>query len=142
MSVHPVPPHSDPSHGGVAHISHGDPLAPLKQLMLWVLVAAAAYFGYNLYTGNSNQQISSIPRAMQITYMPADFKINLNEGPALEVLGNPQKYKREFSDLIFQFNSALVTHVCNRMGLDENTRALCLEEYRKITNKDDEDSVK
>ena len=126
MSVHPVPPNSYPSGG-----HSRDPLALLKQLMLFALVGVAAYFGYTLYFGDSSQ-VSSIPRAMQVTYMPADFKINLDEGAALEILSNPQKYKREFSDLIFQFNTALVTHVCNRMGLDEPTRAACLEEYRKM----------
>ncbi len=132
MAVHPVPPHSHGSSEGGGHSSHSDPLAPFKQLILWLLIAAAAYFGYTLYAGNNDTQVSSIPRAMQITYMPADFKIDLAEGPALEILSNPQKYKREFSDLIFQFNTALVSHVCNRMGLDANTRALCLEEYRKM----------
>ena len=131
MSLHPVPPHTHaPGESGGS--SRRDPLAPLKQMMLWILIAVAAYFGYTLYTGNTESQVSSIPRAMQVTYIPADFKINLAEGPALEILSNPQKYKREFSDLIFQFNSALVSHVCNRMGLDDNTRAACLEEYRKM----------
>ena len=102
-----------------------------KKLILLVLLCAAGVLGYKIWQGDS-AGVSSIPRAMQMTYVPSDFKMNLDEGKTLEILSNPQKYKREFDELILNFNTNLVVHVSSRMGLNDQLRNAAVNEYRKM----------
>ncbi len=102
----------------------------VKKLLLFALLCVAAFLGYKILKGDDVQ--SSIPRAMQVTYVPADFKMNLDEQKTLEILSNPQRYKQEFDDLILNFNTNLVVHVSNRMGLNNQLRTAAVNEYRKM----------
>jgi Protein of unknown function (DUF4230) len=105
-------------------------VSPIKQLLLFALLSVAAFLGYKIWKGDD--ATSSIPRAMQVTYVPADFKMNLDEQKTLEILSNPQRYKQEFDDLILNFNINLVVHVSNRMGLNNQYRTAAVNEYRKM----------
>jgi hypothetical protein len=105
-------------------------VSPAKQLLLFALLGVAAFLGYKILKGEDTT--SSIPRAMQVTYVPADFKMNLDEQKTLEILSNPQRYKQEFDDLILNFNTNLVVHVSNRMGLNNQYRTAAVNEYRKM----------
>ncbi len=100
--------------------------------ILFFLVGLACFLAYNAFYANSAAGgITSIPKAMQLNYIPADFKINLDDAKTLEILSDPQKYKDEFDRLIYDFNTSLLNHVGNRMGLDAATKALVLLEYKK-----------
>jgi Protein of unknown function (DUF4230) len=105
-------------------------VSPVKQLLLFALLGVAAFLGYKIWKGDD--VTNSIPRAMQVTYVPADFKMNLDEQKTLEILSNPQRYKQEFDDLILNFNTNLVVHVSNRMGLNNQYRTAAVNEYRKM----------
>jgi hypothetical protein len=112
--------------------AHDSGVSTGKKLLLMVLLCVAGVLGYKIMGGEDMGGSSSIPRAMQVTYVPADFKMNLDEGKTLEILSNPQKYKREFDDLILNFNTNLVVHVSNRMGLNNQLRTAAVNEYRKM----------
>lgn len=101
-----------------------------KILVLVGLLSVAGILFYQIFKGENVE--SSIPRAMQMTYVPADFKLNLDEQKTLEILSNPQRYKQEFDDLILNFNTNLVVHVSNRMGLNNQLRTAAVNEYRKM----------
>ncbi|MEN9610305.1 MAG: hypothetical protein RLZZ628_1119 [Bacteroidota bacterium] len=82
------------------------------------VLAVTGVLGYFIYKNKSDGLTStSIPKAMQITFVPADFKPNLDEETTLRILSNPQKYKKEFDKLVSDFNITLLMHVANRMGL-------------------------
>jgi hypothetical protein len=101
-----------------------------KKFLLFALLMTAAFLGYKILKGD--EVTNSIPRAMQVTYVPADFKMNLDEQKTLEILSNPQRYKQEFDELILNFNTNLVVHVSNRMGLNNAYRTAAVNEYRKM----------
>ncbi len=101
-----------------------------KIVLLVGLLSVAGVLFYNIFKGEAVE--SSIPRAMQMTYIPTDFKMNLDEQKTLEILSNPQRYKQEFDDLILNFNTNLVVHVSNRMGLNNQLRTAAVNEYRKM----------
>lgn len=101
-----------------------------KILLLIGLISVAGLLIYNIYIGESGE--NSIPKAMQMTYVPADFKMNVDEQKTLEILSNPQRYKKEFDDLVLNFNTNLVVHVSNRMGLNNQLRTAAVNEYRKM----------
>ena len=114
-----------PDTEGSEEISFG------KKLLLFTLLCAGGWLVYQAFWSDSAVE-SSIPRAMQVTYMPSDFKMNLDEAKTLEILSNPQRYKTEFDQLILDFNTNLVVHVCNRMGLNAQLKTAAVNEYRKM----------
>ncbi len=102
-----------------------------KKLMLFTLLCGAGFLLYKAYNGDSDT-VSNIPRAMQVTYVPADFKMQLDNQKTLEILSNPQRYKNEFDQLILDFNTNLVVHVANRMNLTPQQKAAAVNEYKKM----------
>ena len=89
---------NQPRTEGTEEVSFG------KKFMLFTLLCAAGFLLYQAF-GSDDNTVSSIPRAMQVTYVPADFKMQLDNQQTLEILSNPQRYKNEFDKLILDFNS-------------------------------------
>ena len=102
-----------------------------KKLMLFLLLCVAGFLLYKAF-GDEGEVVSSIPRAMQVTYVPSDFKMQLDNQKTLEILSNPQRYKNEFDKLILDFNTNLVIHVANRMNLTTQQKSAAVNEYRKM----------
>lgn len=69
------------------------------------------------------------PAEYQLQYMPADFKISIDPEDALRILQNPKRYKREFDGLVYDINTDILKHVCNRMGLNDSLRIEVIREY-------------
>jgi Protein of unknown function (DUF4230) len=86
-----------------------------------------------LLKGESLSDIFSFssPKEVKLTYVPSDFKPNINEEQALMILGNPQKYPREFDDLVYNLNLSMLYHVANRMNLADSLRSQLEPEYRR-----------
>ncbi len=102
-----------------------------KFALLVALISVAAILAYQTFWGSGSSSYSNIPKDMQVNYMPADFKPNINEDEALTILSNPQRYRKEFDQLIYHFNLSLMMHVANRMGLPENLKGRVSGEYKK-----------
>ena len=113
------------------HTEGGEKVSLTKKVMLFGLLCAAGILLFKAFGGDEVVS-SSIPRAMQVTYMPADFKMQLDNQKTLEILSNPQRYKNEFDKLILDFNTNLVVHVSNRMNLTAQQKAAAINEYRKM----------
>jgi hypothetical protein len=74
---------------------------------------------------------TSVPKELQLTYVPSDFKIDIDEENALGILSNPHRYRREFDDLVYDLNMSILYHVGRRMNLDESSMGLLQSEYDK-----------
>ncbi|HMN90103.1 MAG TPA: DUF4230 domain-containing protein [Saprospiraceae bacterium] len=96
-------------------------------LMTLALVTALIYRYYK----NNLEDYSLIPQELQINYRPADFRINIDEEEALKILSNPQRYRKEFSKLVYDINIAILDHVSDRMGLGADVRGKVRSEYDK-----------
>ena len=68
---------------------------------------------------------------MQINYIPSDFEANIDMDEALRVLANPNRYRKEFNQLVYQLNLSILDHVANRMDLGERVKGQIQEEYDK-----------
>lgn len=101
-----------------------------RLVLLLALLAVAGYLVYQAYFGDEVTG-NKIPRAMQLTYKPSDFRPSLDDENTLRILSDPQRYKNDFDQLILNFNSSLLMHVAGRMGLGESQKQACLNEYRK-----------
>lgn len=70
-------------------------------------------------------------KEMQISYMPADFRFDVDEDFALMVLSNPKRYRKEFDKLIHDLNLRILLHVATRMGLSSSLKSNIPAEYDK-----------
>jgi len=105
-------------------------IAKLFLFFAALLVLGFMFFRY-YWSGGGNY--TNIPEEYQINYVPADFQgnVGMDDDDALAVLSNPQRYRREFNDMIHDFNLSLLYHVANRMGMTENVKNSIRQEYDK-----------
>ena len=74
---------------------------------------------------------TNVPKEIQVKYLPASFKFEIDEEDAVAIISNPLRYKREFNDLVRNMNLAILDHVGTRMNLDESIRGQIRAEYEK-----------
>ncbi|MEM1120275.1 MAG: DUF4230 domain-containing protein [Bacteroidota bacterium] len=72
-----------------------------------------------------------IPKELHINYIPAEYDANLDEEDALVILSNPNRYRRDFDQLVYDFNLSLLEHVANRMNLSTEIKSQLESEYQK-----------
>ncbi len=97
-----------------------------------LLVLALSLIGIIIYRKFiSPPGYASVPKEMQVNYVPSDYKFSIDEENALAVLSNPHRYRREFNDLVYDINLSILYHVASRMNLNEADKAKIQEEYEK-----------
>lgn len=105
----------------------------LSQTFLAILVIAL--FGLIAFKyfpkGGLAGDVTTVPKEFQLNYLPADFNFDINEEDALAVLTNPKRYRREFNQLVYDMNMAILNHTANRMGLSEAVKSQIPQEYDK-----------
>ncbi|MEY3249233.1 MAG: hypothetical protein RL742_1276 [Bacteroidota bacterium] len=103
-----------------------------KQLLMLALMVGLGIVAYQTFFadgGFSNPFGGG--KEMRLTYMPSDFKPTLDEEATLRILSSPEQYRREFDDLVYNFNLSLLYHVANRMGLPDSLRRQLEPAYQK-----------
>ena len=75
--------------------------------------------------------ITHIPKELHINYIPAEYDANVDEEDALVILSNPNRYRRDFDKLVYDFNLSLLQHVANRMDLSREIKSQLESEYQK-----------
>lgn len=103
-----------------------------KQILLLALVSVAGVLVYKTFFSSGGiSDIFQSPKGVQLTYVPSDFQPNLNEEATLQILSQPEKYRKEFDELVYNFNVSLLYHVANRMNLPDSLKRRLEPEYRK-----------
>jgi hypothetical protein len=101
------------------------------RLLIYVaVISVVGVLAYNYYKKNL-ADYTFIPKEMQITYMPADFKFDMDDENVIAILTNPHRYHREFDELVYRFNMSLLFHIANRMDLADSIKAQLEPEYQK-----------
>lgn len=111
-------------------------IANMGRTLMYVLVlclGAIMVFKYFQNTGSigGGANYTSIPKELQINYVPSDFNYEMDEESTLAILSNPHRYRREFNELVYNFNLALLHHVSNRMNLPDSLQGQVQIEYEK-----------
>ncbi|MDZ4705484.1 MAG: DUF4230 domain-containing protein [Saprospiraceae bacterium] len=101
-----------------------------RMILLLGLLIVAGILIYRKYWGDLSNY-TSIPKEFQLTYKPADFEVSVDPEDALAIMNNPQRYRREFDELVYTINMSILKHVTDRMGLDESIKAKLKGEYEK-----------
>jgi Protein of unknown function (DUF4230) len=101
-------------------------------LLLLLLLAIACYVVYKTFLDPSAKaDYRETPKEITVKYVPADFHPTINDDNALAIIGNPQRYRREFNDLVYDFNLSLLKHVAMRMNLPDTIKRRIEPEYQK-----------
>lgn len=79
----------------------------------------------------SDPTVTHIPKELHINYIPAEYDANVDEEDALVILSNPNRYRRDFDQLVYDFNLSLLNHVANRMDLSMEIKAGLEGEYQR-----------
>ncbi len=105
----------------------------LSRIVILGLIAVLAGIVIFRYLGSRTGGVLGPPEEYTVRYMPAEyeFKSNLDEEDALAILKNPQRYRREFNQLVYDINVDILKHVAKRMGLDGGLQQAILKEYDK-----------
>ena len=101
-----------------------------RLLMFVTFISVIGIFIYNYYKNNI-ADYTYIPKEMQITYVPSEFKFDMEDENILAVLSNPHRYHREFDELVYKFNMSLLSHIANRMDLPDSIKVQLEPEYQK-----------
>ncbi|MFN4081280.1 MAG: DUF4230 domain-containing protein [Saprospiraceae bacterium] len=105
------------------------------QQILMILLAVAALWVIFRLVKNEGLGIAGLggkdPNAIRLTYVPADFSPNLDEQATLQILTQPDKYRKEFNELVYNFNLSLLFHVANRMGLPDSLKRELEPQYKR-----------
>ncbi|MDX1913886.1 MAG: DUF4230 domain-containing protein [Saprospiraceae bacterium] len=117
-----APPDDDGGGGGLG-----------KQLLLIAMLTIAVIVGYKAFFsgGGGLSNLFQEPKEVKMTYVPSDFNPNLDEEKTLRILSQPDEYRREFDQLVYDFNVALLYHVANRMALPDSLKRRLEPEYKK-----------
>lgn len=103
-----------------------------KILLFIAIIGMGAFLLFRMYGGeNSNSNYTSIPEEYQLTYKPAEFRGEIDDENALAILSNPNRYQREFNELVYDFNMSLLNHVADRMDLSATQKREVQREYEK-----------
>ena len=101
-----------------------------RMLLFVTLMSIVGFVLFNYYKNNV-KDYQRLPSEMQVTYVPSDFEFNIDDENTLAILSNPHRYRREFNDLIYNFNLSLLGHVANRMDIADSLKAQIVTEYDK-----------
>lgn len=101
----------------------------IRGMLLILALTLVGIIVYKKFFGPAG--LVSVPKEMQINYVPSDFNMNIDEENALAILSNPNRYRREFDELVYDLNLSILYHVANRMNIDEASKSLLQAEYEK-----------
>ena len=110
----------------------------LGRILIYILfISVAALLTYNYFKNSDftsfgkGPNYTSVPTEMQINYVPSEFEFSADDETTLAILTNPNRYKREFDQLIYEFNLSLLNHVGTRMALPDSLMMELEPEYKK-----------
>ena len=103
----------------------------MGRMIIFVLSISLIAILLYQYLGNKVGGFTSVPKEMQLNYMPSDFEASIDSEDALAILSNPHRYRREFNQLVYDLNIDILRHVANRMGLPDSIKNRIQVEYEK-----------
>lgn len=105
------------------------PRSLVRGLLLALAVGLIGFFLYRNYVSPAGY--SHIPKEFQLTYVPADFQMSINEEEAMQILSDPHRNRRAFDRLVYDLNISILRHVGRRMNLGSESMDRLQQEYDK-----------
>lgn len=117
---------------------HREDNAPsfLKSLVSMAITFCLLFFGYQYVTGKKSIS-ASFPSFKQssskfnLKYRPIDFQYPFDDDYTLKVISEPEKFRKEFNNFIYDYNMSLITHVGKRMGFQDSLQTAARDTYNE-----------
>lgn len=97
-------------------------------LILILLIAIAVIVVSRHYSSRPGSFLGA-PQEYELNYMPADYELAVDPDDAIAIARNPQRYRREFDQMVYDINVSVLRHVSTRMGLSDSLQNAVLREY-------------
>lgn len=97
-------------------------------LILLCLIGIAVIIVSRYYKSRPGSFLGA-PKEYELNYMPADYEISIDPEDALAIANNPQRYRREFDQMVYDINVGVLRHVSTRMGLTDSLQDAVVREY-------------
>lgn len=101
----------------------------LRALLVILLVCIAGVLLFRKFVAPPGY--TNVPKEYQINYVPADYRMPIDEERALSVLSDPNRNRRGFDELVYDVNLSILQHVGRRMNLNSEDQDLLQGEYEK-----------
>ena len=99
------------------------------KVLIFILLAALAVIVVSKYYKSKPGSFLGKAKEYELNYMPSDYELAIDTDDALAIINNPQRYRREFDQLVYDINTSVLNHVSTRMGLTDSLKAAVLYEY-------------
>ena len=116
---------------GPIPVNRGISIGKLMIYAILICVVGLLAFTYFKKQRAENADFTYVPKELQINYVPSDYNFNFDDENAIAILSNPHRYKKEFNDLIYNYNMSLLNHIANRMDMPDSVRVHLEPEYQK-----------
>ena len=100
-----------------------------SKILIFVLLAVLAVVVVSKYYKSKPGSFLGQTKEYELNYMPSDYELTIDTDNALAIISNPERYRREFDQLVYDINSSVLEHVSTRMGLSDSLRSAVLYEY-------------
>lgn len=100
-----------------------------RVLILICLIGIAAIIVSRYYKSKPGSFLGA-PQEYELNYMPSDYEITIDPEDALAIANNPQRYRKEFDQMVYDINTSVLRHVSTRMGLSDSLQNAVVEEYQ------------
>lgn len=97
-------------------------------LILICLIAIAVIVVTRHYQSRPGSFLGA-PKEYELNYMPADYELAVDPEDAIAIASNPQRYRREFDQMVYDINVSVLQHVSTRMGLSDSLKNAVIQEY-------------
>lgn len=101
------------------------------RLLIFVLLLSLGGIVLYHYQQKKGDTYTYVPKELRLNYLPADFRLNIDEEHALEVLSQPNRRREEFNELVYQLNLSIIDHVASRMGLPDELKRQARQAYNE-----------
>lgn len=102
----------------------------LQIIVISSVLIIGGKFLYTKYMPESAEVLSVNDEKLSLRYLPKDFQYQPDPQFVLAVLTNPVRYKREFDQLVYEINMAILQHVFSRLGLFDQYADLIKSQYK------------
>ncbi|WP_367389443.1 DUF4230 domain-containing protein [Lewinella sp. LCG006] len=101
----------------------------IGRVLILICLLGIAVIVVSRYYKSKPGSFLGAPKEYELNYMPADYEMTIDPEDALAIATNPQRYRKEFNQMIYDINTSVLRHVSTRMGLSDSLQRAVIKEY-------------
>ena len=101
----------------------------IGRVLILICLLGIAIIVISRYYKSKPGSFLGAPKEYELNYMPADYEMTIDPEDALAIANNPQRYRKEFNQMIYDINTSVLRHVSTRMGLSDSLQRAVIKEY-------------